>query len=233
MDRDLAAWTPRQAPGPMTLDGRHVRLEPLAAAHAAALHAANAADDAIWDWMSYGPFADAADYAAWVDAVAGKPDPRFFAAIDRAAGRPAGVASLMRIDQAMGVIEVGHICYAPSLQRTPAATEAISLLAGWAFAAGYRRFEWKCDARNLPSRRAAARRGFAWEGVFRQAAIVKGRNRDTAWFALIDRDWPEIAAAHAAWLAPENFDAEGRQRRRLGDLTAPVRRRAEAEHPRP
>lgn len=214
----------------MTLTGAWARLEPLGSEHAAALHAANAANDAIWRWMPYGPFADAAAYGAWLAAVAGKADPRFFAVIDRASGQPAGVAALMRIDPAMGVIEVGHVCFSPALQRTPAATEAISLLAEWVFGAGYRRFEWKCDAANAPSRRAALRFGFAFEGVFRQAAIVKGRNRDTAWHAMTDGDWQEIGPAHRAWLDPGNFDAEGRQRRALGALTGAARLRAEAEH---
>lgn len=213
----------------MTLEGRHVRLAPLAVEHSAALHAANLADDAIWDYLGYGPFADAAAYAAWVATVAGKPDPCFFGIFPEGAATPAGVAALMRVDVANGSVEVGHICLSPRLQRTRAATEAILLLAEWAFGAGYRRFEWKCDAGNAPSRRAAARYGFAFEGVFRQHLIVKGRNRDTAWFAMIDRDWPELRAAHVRWLDPGNFDAEGRQRARLGDLTAPVRTRAATE----
>jgi RimJ/RimL family protein N-acetyltransferase len=228
--QDLGAWRSPEAPGAMTLDGARIRLDPLAPAHAAALHAAFAGDDHLWDHMPYGPFADAAAYAAWVAGVAARPDPRFFALTPRPGAAPAGVASLMRIDPAMGVIEVGHICLAPSMQRTAAATEAIHLIAAWVFAAGYRRFEWKCDARNAASRRAAARLGFAFEGVFRQAAIVKGRNRDTAWFAMVDRDWPELAALHRRWLDPANFDASGHQRLSLGALTEAVRRRAEAEH---
>jgi RimJ/RimL family protein N-acetyltransferase len=226
----LDDWTAPPPPRAMTLDGRFARLEPLAPAHAPALFAANRVDDAIWRHLSYGPFPDERAYAAWVASVAGRPDPRFFAIRDRARGAAGGVASLMRVDTANGVIEVGHICLSPALQRTAAASETIFLLADWAFDAGYRRFEWKCDAENAPSRRAAARYGFAHEGVFRQHMIVKGRNRDTAWFAMVDRDWPEIRAAHVAWLAAENFDAAGRQRRSLGDLTAPARERAEAEH---
>ena len=224
---DLSAWRKPPAPGPMTLTGHYVRLEPLSPEHAAALHAANAVDDTIWDYLGYGPFPDAAAYAAWVDGVAGRADPCFFAIFP--AGRPAplGVAALMRVDVDHGVVEVGNICLTPSLQRSRAATEAILLLAAWAFEAGYRRFEWKCDAGNAPSRRAAARYGFAFEGVFRQHMIVKGRNRDTAWFAMIDRDWPELAAAHRRWLDPANFDADGRQRERLGELTAGARLGAE------
>lgn len=229
---DLTDWTPPEAPGAMTLRGRHAALEPLAPAQAPALHAANAADDGLWRWLAYGPFAAEADYAAWVAGVANRPDPQFFAVtdLDTPAAGPVGVAALMRVDPANGGIEVGHVCFSPRLQRHRAATEAICLLADWVFAAGYRRFEWKCDAGNAPSRRAARRFGFAYEGVFRQHMIVKGRNRDTAWFAMTDRDWPDLAEAHRAWLDPGNFDAAGRQRQRLGDLTAPIVARAEAEH---
>lgn len=217
----LPDWTPPLAPERMQLDGRWVRLEPLARAHAAELHAANRDSNAIWDYLPYGPFSDEADYAAWVDSVAELADPLFFAVIDRATGRPGGVMSYLRITPASGSIEVGHICLSPRLQRTRAVSEAIFLLADWAFKAGYRRFEWKCDALNLPSRRAAERFGFSWEGVFRQATVVKGRNRDTAWFAMTDGDWRCLRPAWAAWLDPENFDAVGRQVRRLGDLTRP------------
>lgn len=224
---DLSAWRRPPAPGPMTIEGRYARLVPLAAEHAGALHAANAVDDGIWTYLAYGPFADAAAYAAWVDRVAGRADPCFFAIFPAGGATPLGVAALMRVDVDNGVVEVGHICLSPGLQRRVAASEAILLLAAWAFEAGYRRFEWKCDAGNAPSRRAAARYGFAFEGVFRQHMIVKGRNRDTAWFAMIDRDWPELRAAHQRWLDPDNFDAAGRQRERLGDLTAAVRLRAE------
>jgi len=229
----LDAWRAPPLPGPLTLVGRYARLEPLGPEHAAALHAANAASDAKWAYLPYGPFATAADYVAWVAGVAGRADPRFFAVRDLAAAAPGGVASLMRATPEHGVIEVGHICFAPALQRTRAATEAVLLLADWAFATGYRRFEWKCDAANAPSRRAAARYGFACEGVFRQHMIVKGRNRDTAGFAMIDRDWPELRAAHRAWTDPSNFDADGRQWRRLAELNAAVRLRAEGERARP
>ncbi len=223
---DLSRWTP-PPPGPMTLEGGYARLVPPAPAHAAAIHAANATDPAIWTHLSYGPLAEPADYAVWVDRMSARPDPFFFAIRDLDRPDPGGVAS---IDPANGSIEVGHICLSRDLQRTRAASEAIFLLADWAFAAGYRRFEWKCDAANGPSRRAAMRFGFAFEGVFRRHMIVKGRNRDTAWFAIVDRDWPELRDAHRCWLDPANFDASGRQRLRLGDLTDPVRRRAGAEH---
>jgi RimJ/RimL family protein N-acetyltransferase len=205
----------------MRLAGRYVRLDPLAPAHAPALHAANRADDAIWDYLGYGPFASEAEYAAWVGEMAGKPDPLFFALTDLARGTPAGVASLMRIEPEQGTIEVGHICLAPALQRTRAASEAIFLFADWVFREGYRRFEWKCNALNRASRRAAERFGFSFEGVFRNHMVVRGRNRDTAWFAMTDGDWRGLRPAWQAWLDPANFDAEGRQRRRLGELTVP------------
>ena len=147
----------------------------------------------------------------------------FFALVDRESGLPGGVASLMRVVPEHGVIEVGHICLAPRMQRTRAASEMVFLFAERMFAAGYRRFEWKCDAANLRSRRAAERFGFSFEGVFRSHMVVKGRNRDTAWFAMTDGDWPCLRAAWEAWLDPANFDAAGRQRRRLGALTAPCR----------
>jgi RimJ/RimL family protein N-acetyltransferase len=154
--------------------------------------------------------------------MAGRNDPFFYALCDRATGRAGGVASYLRISPAAGSIEVGHIALAPVLQRSPAATEAMALMMGWAFSAGYRRYEWKCDALNLASRRAAARLGLSYEGTFRQAAVVKGRNRDTAWFAAIDAEWPRLSAAFNDWLAPANFDGAGRQRLSLSALTAPI-----------
>lgn len=219
----LPDWTPPPWPGPVRLEGRYARLEPLTPALAPALYAVNRADDAIWDYLPYGPFGDEAAYAAWVTQAAGKPDPLFFAVTDLSRGSPGGILSLMRITPEVGSIEVGHICFAPSLQRTRAASETIFLLADWVFREGYRRFEWKCDALNRPSRRAAERFGFSYEGVFRQAAIVKGRNRDTAWFAMTDGDWRCLRPAWEAWLDPANFDADGRQRRALGALTGPCR----------
>ncbi len=219
----VAGWRVPGRPDAGRLQGRTVRLERLdAAAHAADLFRANAADDAIWDYLPYGPFADPAGYRAWVADMAARTDPFFYAIRPLATGRAGGVASYLRVTPEAGSIEVGHINLSPDLQRTPAATEALFLMMDWAFSAGYRRYEWKCDARNLPSRRAAERFGFSYEGIFRQAAVVKGRNRDTAWFAVIDKDWPALRAAYAAWLDPENFDAAGQQRLRLRDLTQPV-----------
>ena len=219
----LDGWTPPPWPGPVGLVGRYVKVEPLSPGHAPALFAANRVDDAIWDYLSYGPFADPGGYRAWVEKVAGGADPLFFALTDRAVGTPGGVASLMRIKPEAGSIEVGNICLSPSLQRTRAASEAIYLLAEWVFREGYRRLEWKCDSLNRRSRRAAERFGFSFEGVSRNHMVVKGRSRDTAWFAMTDGDWRCLKPAWEAWLAPGNFDEEGRQRRALGALTAPCR----------
>ncbi|MGQ0609895.1 MAG: GNAT family N-acetyltransferase [Paracoccaceae bacterium] len=216
----LSGWVPPPRPGPEVLDGAAVWLERLDAdAHAADLFRAFAVHDGLWDYMPYGPFASAAAYHAWARAHVGAQDPFFYTLRDRASGRCAGVASYLRITPEAGSIEVGHICLAPEIQRSRAATEAMALMMGWAFASGYRRYEWKCDALNLPSRRAAERLGFTFEGVFRQAAVVKGRNRDTAWYAVIDREWPALERAYGAWLSPANFDAGGRQRVALSNLT--------------
>jgi RimJ/RimL family protein N-acetyltransferase len=216
----VSGFTPPPRPGPPVIGGRLVRLEALDPdRHGAALHAAFAGADAVWDYLPYGPFRDAAGYRVWLDSVAGKPDPFFYALCDAQTGQAAGVASFLRTDIANGVIEVGHINLSPRLQRSPAATEAMALMMGWAFDAGYRRYEWKCNALNAVSRRAAERLGLSFEGVFRQAAVVKGRNRDTAWFALIDKDWPRVRAALAAWLDPANFHAAGGQRQSLSALT--------------
>ncbi len=219
----VPGWTPPPRPGPDGFLGRYCELARLdAAKHAEALHAANRASDAIWDFLPYGPFAEGAEYLSWVEEMAAKTDPFFYAIRDRATGEWCGVASYLRITPEAGTIEVGHINFAPSLQRTRAATEAMFHMMHWVFEAGYRRYEWKCNALNMGSRRAAERLGFSYEGVFRQAAVVKGRNRDTAWFACIDREWPALRAAHEAWLDPANFDAEGRQRQALADLTRPI-----------
>ena len=220
---DLTGWTPPPRPERAPLVGRWLRLEPLAAAHVPALHAANSADDRIWDWLSYGPFGSEAVYGEWVAAALQADDPMFFALVDRATGEPGGVAALMRITPEAGTIEVGHICLAPALQRSRVASEMVSLFATHVFGLGYRRFEWKCNAGNIASRRAAQRFGFSFEGVFRQAAVVRGRNRDTAWFAMTDGDWRCLGPAHEAWLAEENFDRAGVQKSRLGDRTAPCR----------
>lgn len=216
----LPGWVPPVRPGPEVLDGAAVRLERLDAdAHAPDLFRAFCGHDELWDYMPYGPFDTAAAYHAWARGHAGAQDPFFYVLRDRASGHCAGVASFLRITPEAGSIEVGHICLSPQIQRTRAATEAMALMMGWAFASGYRRYEWKCDALNLPSRRAAERLGFTFEGVFRQATVVKGRNRDTAWYSVIDREWPALERAFGAWLSPANFDGGGRQRTPLSDLT--------------
>ncbi|UWQ22649.1 GNAT family N-acetyltransferase [Jannaschia sp. W003] len=215
---DALDWTPPlDWSPPAALHGAHVRLERLAPRHAPALRRAMLDDDSIWRWLPYGPFASDEAHAAHLAAQADAEDPAFYAI---GAGDWRGVGALMRIDRPNGAIEIGHLCFAPALQRTIAATEALFLLADHAFASGFRRLEWKCDARNAASRRAALRLGFAHEGTFRQAAVVKGRNRDTAWFAILDGEWPALHAAVAGWLEPGNFVPDGTQRSALGERTA-------------
>jgi len=209
---EVPGFTPPPAPRPEAIEGRTVRLERLdPARHAAALSAANGPDVPMWDYMGYGPFADPAAYTEWLTQAAQADDPFFYAFVPRASGAAQGLGSFLRSDRANGVIEIGHIAIAPPMQRTTPASEAIMAMVGWAFEAGYRRVEWKCNALNAPSRRAAERFGFTYEGTFRQHMIVKGRNRDTAWFAITDADWPGVRARWQAWLAPGNFDAAGRQ----------------------
>ena len=211
---------PERAP----LVGSEVRLEPVdAGAHAPSLYRAShrrPEDATLWTYLSYGPFESETALAAWLEQRARSADPLFLAVVDQASGEAAGMASWLNIVPANGTIEIGHIWFAPALQRTRAASEAIFLMMRHAFEElGYRRLEWKCDALNQGSMRAARRFGFSYEGTFRQHMIVKGRNRDTAWFALLDRDWPQQRAAFERWLAAENFDADGRQRVALSALT--------------
>jgi len=229
-------WRPSGRPlARIELDGGTVRLEPLdPARHAAPLFAAShgtgpdgaPADGSLWDYMAYGPFTDAAAMRAWVEEKAASRDPLFFAVIDKANGRAAGMASAMRYDPPNGVIEIGHIWFAPTLQRSRAASEAIFLLQAHAFEElGVRRLEWKCDAQNAASRRAADRFGFTFEGIFRQHMVIKGRNRDTAWYALLDGEWPAVKKIFTRWLAPANFAADGRQKVALSALIAEWRSR--------
>ena len=220
----VPGWNPPPHPDRSVLEGQFVRLEPLEAdLHAADLFRAFSGHDALWDYMPYGPFSSASAYHRWAKDQQGKDDPVFFALRDRASGQAAGVAAYLRITPQAGSIEVGHICLSPVLQRKPTATEAMVLMMDWAFRAGYRRYEWKCNALNLPSRRAAQRLGFSYEGVFRNHMVIKDRNRDSAWFSVIDSEWPALREAYAAWLSPRNFDANGKQRERLSDLTGLVR----------
>ena len=219
---DLSGWTPPPLPARTAIEGRYTRLEPLDPSHVPGLREAHAEDAGgrMWTYLPVGPFDDAG-YAAWVDANRILHDPLQFA-VRMEDGRLGGTLSLMRIAPAAGSVETGWLAFAPRLQRTRESTEAVYLLMKWAFEAGYRRFEWKCDTRNIPSRRAAIRFGLSYEGVFRQATVVKGANRDTAWFAAIDSEWPALGAAFETWLAPSNFDAAGRQKVRLGSLTSGV-----------
>jgi RimJ/RimL family protein N-acetyltransferase len=214
---------PAKRPERVTLKGRWITLVPLdAAAHAEALYEGSngdAAREAVWTYLFDGPYTSLDEFRANLEAKARSTDPLFFAVIDNSSGRALGYQTLMRIDAANRVIEVGNIMYAPSMQRTPGGTEAQYLLARYVFdELGYRRYEWKCNALNAPSRRAAERFGFTFEGIFRQHMIVKGRNRDTAWFAMLDSEWPARKAAYERWLAPDNFDSDGRQKVALSAL---------------
>ena len=214
----LPDWQPPQFPSREPMSGRFCRLEALDPnRHAADLVAANAleTEGRMWTYLPYGPFESTEDYILWLEAMSRSSDPLLYAVVDQATNRATGVAGYLRIDPRNGSIEVGHLAYSPLLQRTPAATEAMYLMMARAFDLGYRRYEWKCDALNDPSRAAALRLGFVFEGVFRQAVVVKGRNRDTAWFSVIDSEWPVVKEAFEAWLVPANFDEQGRQLARL------------------
>ena len=222
----LEGWVPPPRPARVPLDGRYCRLEPLDPdQHAAPLFTAfagSAVDSNGWTYLAYGPFDDAASYRAWLMAHAATDDPLFFTILDKSDGQPAGVASYLNINPAAGSIEVGHLYFAPRLRRSRAATEALYLLMKNAFALRYRRYEWKCNSLNAPSRAAAERLGFTFEGLFRQAAVVKGRNRDTAWYSILDKEWPALRTAFETWLDPANFDAAGQQRVSLATLIRPT-----------
>jgi RimJ/RimL family protein N-acetyltransferase len=218
----LPDWRPRPRPPRTPLSGRYCRIEPLDDdRHAAELYEANGDDTAgrMWTYLTVGPFEDEDAYRSWVREVAGGEDPLFFAIVDARSGKAVGVASYLRIDPANGVVEVGHLQFSPRLQRTVAATEAMYLMMRRAFdELGYRRYEWKTDSWNQASRAAAERYGFRFEGIFRQAVVYKGRSRDTAWFSIVDTEWPAIRSAFERWLDPANFDAAGRQRQGLAAL---------------
>ncbi len=203
-----------------TLEGGTVRLEPLdPARHGDQLFAAAQGADQTWDFLAYGPFSTRDEFIAWLESRAPLDDPLTYTIVDRASGVALGLASLMRIVPEHGVIEVGHIWMSPRLQRTRQSTEAVYLLSRYVFdELGYRRYEWKCDSLNVASRRAAVRFGFVFEGIFRQHMIVKGRNRDTAWFSILDSEWPARRAAFEAWLAADNFDDSGAQRRSFAEI---------------
>jgi RimJ/RimL family protein N-acetyltransferase len=222
--KDLKNWTSPPAPGDAVLQGQYCVLEPLNAdRHAALLYRAFEGHDHVWDYLPYGPFSSSSQYHRWVRDVAARDNPFFYAIKSLETDEFVGVASYLRINPAAGSIEVGHINMSPALQQTRAATETMYLMMKWAFEAGYRRYEWKCNAANLASRRAAQRLGLSYEGVFRQHLVVKGQNRDTAWFAAIDAEWPALDEAFKFWLSRSNFDAAGKQRESLSDMTRLVR----------
>ena len=222
----LPDWQPCEHPRGALMQGRLCRLEPIERErHAADLFDAFSqdTDSGNWTYLPYGPFAGQRDLDAWIDSTCLGDDPCFFSVIDLASGRAVGVASYLRIEPANGVIEVGHIHFSPRMQGRPISTEAMYLMMRQVFdVLGYRRYEWKCDALNQPSCAAAIRLGFLFEGLFRQATMYKGRNRDTAWYSILDREWPAARSAFEAWLDPANFDADGRQRQRLADLMQPA-----------
>lgn len=221
----LPDWKSPPLPTKTTITGRYCRLEPLSITeHAEDLFAANALDatGASWTYLSYGPFADITSYTHWLSTTCLGDAPLFFAIVDRSTNKAIGVASYVNIDPKNGSIEVGHLHYAPELQRTPLATEAMYLMMQWAFAAGYRRYGWKCDHLNAASRAAAQRLGLSFEGIFRHARVYNERSRDTAWYAAVDSEWPALQQVIESWLSPENFDAQGQQKTRLSTQTRPL-----------
>ena len=221
MSDELKNWKARPRPERKVMQGLYVRLEPLdLLKHGDGLYAASATPDASerFAWLYEYPPEDRNSFLDWVARVEKSEDPLFFAVTDNVSGEVAGRQALMRIDNANGVIEVGSIYWGPSISRKPAATEALYLFGKYVFdELGYRRLEWKCNDKNEPSKRAALRFGFKAEGLFRQHLVVKGANRDTAWFSMIDSEWPAVRDAFECWLDPDNFDANGRQRRKLQD----------------
>lgn len=223
--QSLADWVCPGFPPRESMDGLYCRLEPLDPnLHAESLHAANLldAEGRSWTYLPYGPFESVDAYKEWMTRLCQGTDPMFFAICRKSDNKPVGVASYLRIMPESGSIEVGHIHYSENLKRSPVATEAMYLMMQSAFELGYRRYEWKCDALNEPSREAAQRLGFSYEGIFRQATVYKSRNRDSAWYAVIDSEWPALQQAFSQWLDPNNFDEQGQQRCRLSDLTRPV-----------
>ena len=221
----IGDWTPPVRPPAEPMIGRYCRLERLDAGRdGQSLFDAYALDSEgrNWTYLPQGPFESYGEFHIWLSDMAKLDDPFFFTIIDAESQTSVGIASYLRITPPAGSIEVGHIHYSPLLQRTPAATEAMYLMMEQAFALGYRRYEWKCDALNAPSRMAAQRLGLSYEGVFRQATVYKQRNRDTAWYAAIDREWPDLKQAFEQWLDPNNFDNDRNQKTRLSTLTAPL-----------
>ncbi|HDX8353737.1 TPA: GNAT family N-acetyltransferase [Aeromonas dhakensis] len=221
----LPDWRGAEFPLRRTLNGWGCRLEPLdPERHGPGLWQAFSADNgAMWTYLTTGPYAEEADMLVWLQECAAKTDPQFYTIFDEHGEQPLGLASYLRIDPLAGSIEVGWLHFSPALQRSRLATAAMALMMANAFALGYRRYEWKCNALNKPSWQAALRLGFSYEGTFRQNRVDKGRTRDTAWFSVIDREWPALQDCFARWLAPDNFDERGRQRLRLSELTTACR----------
>jgi len=220
----VPGWKGRDVPPETAMQGRFCSVEPMDAdRHARELFDAYTTDTngGLWTYMAVGPFETFVRFSEWMETASKGKDPLFHAIIDQSTGKAVGMAAYMRIVPGHGVIEVGNIAYSPLMQRTPVATEAMYLMMRRVFdELGYRRYEWKCDALNAPSRSAALRLGFTYDGLFEQALIYKGRNRDTAWYSILDRDWPRLRQAFEIWLAPENFDADGQQKCRLPELIA-------------
>ncbi|GGY05059.1 N-acetyltransferase [Litchfieldella qijiaojingensis] len=229
--KQVEDWRGSVFPEPEPMSGRLVRVEPLDVdRHANDLHAAFLEPSATpgegleerWTYLGGCPFENIAQYRDWLAGRAASRDPSFYAIVENASGEALGMAAYLRIEPEGGSIEVGHLHFTPRLKRTPSATEAMMLMMRRAFALGYRRYEWKCDALNAPSRRAAERLGFRFEGIFRQHRVVAGRNRDTAWFSILDSEWPALENAFTRWLSPDNFDGRGRQHKALSTLTHEV-----------
>jgi len=222
VSEDLNNWQPRPRPERKVLEGRYVRLEPLdAAKHGDGLFDASTVVDADgrFAWLFENPPQTRAEFQTWLEKVAASQDPLYFAVIDIATGKVAGRQTLMRIEPNHGVIEIGSIYWGPLISRKPAATEAQFLFTEYVFdELGYRRYEWKCHNDNAPSKRAAERFGFKFEGIFRQHMVAKGANRDTAWYSIIDKEWPALKKAYEGWLDPSNFDRDGAQKKRLEDF---------------
>jgi len=216
----LPGWTPPSVPARSAMGGRYCRLEPIHERFVPELYASAShdRDGHSWTYLPYGPFASEEEFRTWLIRDCLGDDPLFFVIVESATGRAVGQASYLNIKPAQGSIEVGHLYFSPLMKRSRVATEAMYLMMRRAFELGYRRYEWKCDALNAPSRAAAERFGFSYEGIFRQAIVVKGRNRDTAWYAAIDGEWPLLSAAFEAWLDPSNFDEAGQQKASLREL---------------
>ena len=213
-------WEEPQYPVHQSMEGRFCRLEPLnTKRHASELYDAFSSDhDDVWAYLPYGPFKDKEAYTVWLQTICDNHDPQFYAVIDLKSEQALGLASYLRISPKAGSIEVGHICFSSQLQQTAAATETMYLMMQYIFALGYRRYEWKCNALNQRSCQAARRLGFTFEGTFRQAGVVKGRNRNTAWFSILDKEWPKVQKGFQQWLSPENFKMDGTQRQSLQAL---------------